>query len=245
MRAGPTTEQVERVRDSVIAAAKRAERAGFNGVAVHGAFGWILSEFMSPVLNDRTDSYGGSLENWARLTIEVIEGIRRACGPVVPDAIVNKLDLDSFDALAVSLDLPGHGRSWGRAVQFSDYWRVIDAMLNHAGVVRAILCGLPIGGQAGLALAARRPERTNGPVLVNTVLGLEPDQRARRIAIYDLLLEPGSAARWADALLTARSPTQKLGQRRPTITGTASGAPSPIDGKAMVIGGESTLSFHC
>ncbi|NLS01556.1 NADH:flavin oxidoreductase [Rhizobium sp. P38BS-XIX] len=76
-----TTEQVERIRDSFIAAAKRAERAGFDGVAPHGAFGWILSEFMSPLLNDRTDKYGGNLENRARLTIEVIDGIRRACGP--------------------------------------------------------------------------------------------------------------------------------------------------------------------
>ncbi|WP_217604448.1 NADH:flavin oxidoreductase [Chitinophaga sp. GbtcB8] len=76
-----TTEEVERIRDSFIAAAKRAESAGFDGVSVHGAFGWILSEFLSPNLNDRTDKYGGSLENRARLTIEVIEGIRRACGP--------------------------------------------------------------------------------------------------------------------------------------------------------------------
>lgn len=76
-----TTEEVERIRDSFVTAAQRAERAGFDGVAVHGAFGWILSEFMSPHLNDRTDRYGGSVENRARLTIEVIEGIRRACGP--------------------------------------------------------------------------------------------------------------------------------------------------------------------
>lgn len=76
-----TTEQVERIRDSFIAAARRAESAGFDGVAVHGAFGWILSEFMSPYLNDRSDRYGGSVANRARLTIEVIEGIRKACGP--------------------------------------------------------------------------------------------------------------------------------------------------------------------
>lgn len=75
-----TTEEVERIRDSFIAAAKRAQLAGFDGVSVHGAFGWILSEFMSPDLNDRKDKYGGSLENRARFTIEVIEGIRKACG---------------------------------------------------------------------------------------------------------------------------------------------------------------------
>ena len=76
-----TTQEVERIRDSFIAAAKRAERAGFDGVSVHGAFGWILSEFLSPQLNDRSDKYGGSPENRARLTLEIIEGIRRACGP--------------------------------------------------------------------------------------------------------------------------------------------------------------------
>lgn len=76
-----TTKEVERIRDSFIAAARRAQQAGFDGVAVHGAFGWILSEFMSPYLNNRNDKYGGSLENRARLTIEVIEGIRLACGP--------------------------------------------------------------------------------------------------------------------------------------------------------------------
>lgn len=76
-----TTEEVERIRDSFIAAARRSELAGFDGVALHGAFGWVLSEFMSPMLNDRTDKYGGSVENRARLTIEVIEGIRKACRP--------------------------------------------------------------------------------------------------------------------------------------------------------------------
>lgn len=76
-----TTQEVERIRDSFITAAKRAQLAGFDGVAVHGAFGWILSEFMSPYLNNRKDKYGGSSKNRARLTIEVIEGIRKACGP--------------------------------------------------------------------------------------------------------------------------------------------------------------------
>lgn len=76
-----TTEEVERIRDSFISAAVRAEQAGIDGVAVHGAFGWILSEFMSPMLNDRTDKYGGSTENRARLTLEVMEGIRKATGP--------------------------------------------------------------------------------------------------------------------------------------------------------------------
>lgn len=101
----------------------------------------------------------------------------------------------------LSLDLPGHGHSTGRSVRFTDYWRAIEAMLDHAGVTSASLCGLAIGARAGLAFAARRPERVNGVVVVNTVLHLEPEDHAERVAIYDLLLEKDGARQWADALL--------------------------------------------
>lgn len=73
-------DEIERIRDSFVDAARRAKMAGFDGVALHGAFGWVLSEFMSPTLNTRTDRYGGSVENRARLTIEVMQAIREACG---------------------------------------------------------------------------------------------------------------------------------------------------------------------
>ncbi|RQN40278.1 NADH:flavin oxidoreductase [Paraburkholderia tropica] len=76
-----TTEQVERLRDDFIRAAQRAQLAGFDGVAVHGAFGFVISEFLSPLLNRRRDRYGSSIENRARLLFEVIDGIRRTCGP--------------------------------------------------------------------------------------------------------------------------------------------------------------------
>ena len=101
----------------------------------------------------------------------------------------------------LSLDLPGHGLSTGRAIHFTDYWRAIEAMLDHVGVARAALCGLAIGARAGLAFAARKPERANGLVIVNTVLRLKPDDHAKRVAMYDLLLEVDGARLWADALL--------------------------------------------
>lgn len=78
---GLTTPEVEVLRNDFVMAAQRADRAGFDGVNVHGAFGWSLSEFLSPVLNRRTDRYGGSLENRSRLIFEVIDGIRRTCNP--------------------------------------------------------------------------------------------------------------------------------------------------------------------
>lgn len=76
-----TLAEVEQLRDDFIAAAKRAERAGFDGVELHGAHGYILLEFLSPKLNQREDRYGGSLENRARLIFEIIDGVRAQCRP--------------------------------------------------------------------------------------------------------------------------------------------------------------------
>ena len=76
-----TTAEVEEARDAFIRAAQRAEKAGFDGVEVHGAHGYLLAQFLSPELNRRDDAYGGSLENRARLIMEVIDGIRAACRP--------------------------------------------------------------------------------------------------------------------------------------------------------------------
>src|SRR3546814_10663575 len=67
--------------DLFIAAGKRAEQAGFDGVELHGAHGYIILQFLSPEINKREDRYGGSLENRARLLHEIIDGIRAACRP--------------------------------------------------------------------------------------------------------------------------------------------------------------------
>ncbi|NIJ40685.1 2,4-dienoyl-CoA reductase-like NADH-dependent reductase (Old Yellow Enzyme family) [Parvibaculum indicum] len=76
-----TGAEVEAARDAFIRAAQRAEKAGFDGVEIHGAHGYLLAQFLSPELNRRDDEYGGSLENRARLVMEVIDGIRAACHP--------------------------------------------------------------------------------------------------------------------------------------------------------------------
>jgi 2,4-dienoyl-CoA reductase-like NADH-dependent reductase (Old Yellow Enzyme family) len=75
-----TLEEVYQLRDDFIAAAVRAQQCGYDGVEVHGAHGYILTQFLSSKINQRQDQYGGSLENRARLLFEIIDGIRQACG---------------------------------------------------------------------------------------------------------------------------------------------------------------------
>ena len=60
--------------------ARRAKEAGFDGVEIHGGHGYILSSFISPKTNTRTDAYGGSIENRARLLLEVIHAVRAEVG---------------------------------------------------------------------------------------------------------------------------------------------------------------------
>ena len=73
--------EVEQLKEGFIAAAERVEKAGFDGVEIHGAHGYILCQFLSPTINQRTDQYGGSLENRARIIFDIIDGIRQRCSP--------------------------------------------------------------------------------------------------------------------------------------------------------------------
>lgn len=75
-------------------AAERAVKAGFDGVEIHGGHGYIISEFLSPALNQREDDYGGSLQNRARLLLEIIAAIRERVGKAFPLWV--KLDCSEF-----------------------------------------------------------------------------------------------------------------------------------------------------
>ena len=59
----------------------RSERAGFDGVELHGAHGYILCQFLSGEINQRTDRWGGSLENRGRIITDIIDGVRARCRP--------------------------------------------------------------------------------------------------------------------------------------------------------------------
>ncbi len=75
---------IDEVIDHFAAAAFRAKTAGFDMVMVHAGHGWLISQFVSPAVNSRTDEYGGSLENRCRFGIRVVEAIRERCGADFP-----------------------------------------------------------------------------------------------------------------------------------------------------------------
>lgn len=69
---------LERVKEGFVAAARRAHALGFDAIELHGAHGYLLHQFLSPLANHRTDAYGGSLENRMRYPLEVFAAVRAA-----------------------------------------------------------------------------------------------------------------------------------------------------------------------
>ena len=79
-----TEESIDRIVQMFAAAADRAKRAGIDAVELHAGHGYIFSTFLSPAYNQRTDNYGGSVENRARLLTRTIRAVRQAVGPDYP-----------------------------------------------------------------------------------------------------------------------------------------------------------------
>lgn len=76
-----TTKDVKALVQKYVNAALYSKRANCDGVEVHGAHGYLIAQFLTPFTNRRQDEYGGNLENRMRFPLEIIRGIRAACGP--------------------------------------------------------------------------------------------------------------------------------------------------------------------
>ena len=89
-----TQQKIEEVIQRFASTARLAEQAGFSGVEVHAAHGYLLSQFLSPLSNQRTDQWGGSLENRARLLLEIVKAVRAVVSPAF--AVAVKLNSADF-----------------------------------------------------------------------------------------------------------------------------------------------------
>ncbi len=79
-----TDEMIEKLIDQFALAAYRAKKVGFDMAFLHAGHGWLISQFISPYVNTRTDKWGGSLENRMRFPLAIADAIRRKCGPGFP-----------------------------------------------------------------------------------------------------------------------------------------------------------------
>lgn len=109
-----SSEEISQTIDWFVQAATRARQAGFDGVQLHAGHGYLLSSFISPHTNRRTDQWGGSWKNRSRIIREIISGIRRSCGryPVIikmnaTDHLPGGLTPEEAREIAVSLEETG------------------------------------------------------------------------------------------------------------------------------------------
>lgn len=127
-----TLAELEEIVEAFGQAARRGVEAGFDAIELHGAHGYLLNQFMSPLCNQRTDRYGGSVENRARFVCEVYQRVRDEVGPHFP--VLIKINCDDF--------LPG-----GAA---PDDWLHLAKRLSALGIdAIEVSGGTPASGKLG------------------------------------------------------------------------------------------------
>lgn len=159
---------IDEVVNDFCDAALRAKKAGFDGIQIHAAHGWLLSQFLSPFFNKRTDEYGGSLENRARIVIEIARRIRVATGDNF--AVLVKINSDDL--------LPG-GFNVDEMIQ-------VSVMLEDAGVDAIEVSGGTIG-----ALITGNPDGSFSPVSRKDVYYADAAKRLKEKVRIPVMLVGG------------------------------------------------------
>ncbi len=177
-----TADEIGDLVERFATTAARAEEAGFTGVQIHAAHGYLLSQFLSPLTNRRTDAWGGSLENRARLLLDIVRAVRARVSPgfcvgvklnsadfqkggfEAADAVavvgwLNALAVDLVELSGGSYESPamqGEAKSstLAREAYFVDFAREIGAAARMPVMVT--------GGVRRLAVAAQALEPKNG-----------------------------------------------------------------------------------
>jgi 2,4-dienoyl-CoA reductase-like NADH-dependent reductase (Old Yellow Enzyme family) len=172
-----------KVRDDFVATARRADRLGFDAIELHGAHGYLLHEFLSPIANHREDEYGGSLENRMRFPLEVFDAVRA----VVPARKPVWMRLSATDWVEGGWDIED-------AVKMAQALEKHGAAATHVssgGVSSKQAIKLGPGYQVPFARAIK--QQTNTPVIAVGLI-TEPAQAEAILAAGD-----------ADAIAIARA----------------------------------------
>jgi len=171
-----TQEVIEEVIRRFARTAELAEQAGFTGVEIHAAHGYLLSQFLSPLSNQRTDAWGGPLENRARLLLEVVKAVRAVVSPGFAVAVklnsadfqrggfsaddarevvqmLNPLGVDLVELSGGSYEAPAmqgqarDGRTLAREAYFVEFARDIRAVSSMPVMVTGGVRRLPVAEQ--------------------------------------------------------------------------------------------------
>jgi 2,4-dienoyl-CoA reductase-like NADH-dependent reductase (Old Yellow Enzyme family) len=146
---------LQRVKEGFAAAARRADALGLDAIEIHGAHGYLLHQFLSPLANQRSDEYGGSLENRMRFPLEVYDAIRAAVSPEMvvgmrisaTDWVEGGWDLEQSLVLTAELEK--------RGCQFIH--------VSSGGL--SPLQKIPVGPGYQIEFAARIKQKTSMPVI--------------------------------------------------------------------------------
>jgi 2,4-dienoyl-CoA reductase-like NADH-dependent reductase (Old Yellow Enzyme family) len=198
-----TKQEIQEIVSAFREGAIRAQKAGFDGIQIHAAHGYLLSQFLSPFFNKRDDEYGGSVENRARIILEVVQSVREAVGDRFPVLVkINAEDVldDGFcvdDMLKVARMLEGSR---------------VDAIELSGGTILGLLTGAPntsfsrIGDKGVYYEAAAKcyKEEIGIPLLlVGGIRSYEVSQRLVEEGVTDyislcrpLIREPNLIERW-------------------------------------------------
>ncbi|MCL7489586.1 MAG: NADH:flavin oxidoreductase [Desulfobulbaceae bacterium] len=199
-----TTREIQEIISAFGAGARRAKKWGFDAVQLHGAHGYLINQFLSPLTNRRTDEYGGTIENRSRFLLEVYTEVREAVGGNYPvlvklnasdnleggleinDAVyaARKLSELGIDAIEVSAGTPASGKK--APVRQKIDTRAKEAYhLSLAGKIKeAVSCPvMVVGGMRSYEMAEKAV----------TESGMDYISMAR-----PLIREPGLPNRWRD-----------------------------------------------
>lgn len=164
------------VKRRFVEAAVLAEKSGFNGVQIHAAHGYLISQFLSPITNKRTDRWGGSIENRARILLDIVREVRSRVSPgfalsvklnsadfqrggFSPEdarqvvAMLNPLKIDLLELSGGSYEAPAmhgqarDGRTLSREAYFLEFARDIAAVADMPIMVTGGIRRLPVAEQ--------------------------------------------------------------------------------------------------
>lgn len=170
-----TVDEIEYIIRAFVKAARRAKEAGFDGVEIHAAHGYLINQFLSPYSNRRTDSYGGDLWARAKMLLKIVSGIKQDVGSDYP--VFCRLSADEFVQGGLTLENTGDVAGWLQNVG-------LDAISVSGGVYESaykIVPPMDVKPGSLVGLAAGIKQKVNIPVFA--VAGISDPAFADQILV--------------------------------------------------------------